>query len=280
MSQDQAASLRSLSQSSVVPLRTARNRVIAVSGGKGGVGKSTLAVNLAVTYGSLGSKTLIMDGDLGMADLNLLFGRAPERSLLDVLRGTDLDDVVVPTHGVYLLPALNGSHQLANLDAGLREQLTAAIAGWASRFQTLVIDTAAGIQAANMELTDTADEVLVVATPEPLSLADAYACLKVLATRHGRKRAFICPNQVRSAEEAHTIVGQLTKLSNRFLGVELIALPAIPSDPGVSFAAAEGTPLVIARPDSPASRAMRRLARTLDALAICESNQRRSEVVR
>ncbi|MCC7381325.1 MAG: P-loop NTPase [Deltaproteobacteria bacterium] len=252
----------------VVPLRACRRRLIAVTGGKGGVGKSMLAANLAVAYGSAGSSTLVIDGDLGMADLNLIFGQAPERSLLDVLRGTPSREVLLETHGIHLLPALNGSFQLANLDGALRENLLREVQRLAVQFETVVIDTAAGIDQTTVELAGSASETLVVATADPLSLADAYACLKILSQRQDRGRAYLVPNNVATREQAAVVVDQLTRLADQFLEIEVIALPAIPTDPWVPLASAEGTPLVALRPDSPAARAIRRVARALDGFAI------------
>lgn len=258
------------SMPAVVPIRTSRQRVIAISGGKGGVGKSTISVNLACTYAGMGSRTLVFDGDLGMADLNLLFGVAPELTLLDLLTGGPAEDVLIETHGIHLLPALNGSYALANMEEHVRKRLVRAVAQVAMDFETLVVDTAAGIHQNNMALTAMANEVLVVATPEPLSLADAYACLKVLAKEMGKTRVFLVPNNVRSQDEARAVAAQLDKLARRFLGIEVVPLPHIPHDPAVPMAAAEGVPLVVSRPDSPASRAMKRIARELDAIAMRE----------
>lgn len=258
----------------LVELRPARHRVIAVSGGKGGVGKSTLSTNLAAHYASLGSKTLLMDGDLGMADLNLLLGVAPAKSLLDLLRGDDADEVLVDAWGLKLLPALNGSYALANLSDELRAGLTRTIARLATRFETLVVDTAAGIDQDTMAMVNLASEALVVATSDPLSLADAYACVKVLSRHHGMRRAYVVPNNVRTPSEGDAIVAQLTKLTSRFLDIELVPLPAVPHEPLVASCAAEGAPLVLARPDSNGARAIRKLARTLDTLAMADRESR------
>ena len=264
--EDQTATLRKLAESVVVALRPPRRRVVAVTGGKGGVGKSTVAVNLAVSYARRGTRTLALDGDLGMADLNLLLGLAPERSLLDVLNGCPVEDVLVEAHGIHLLPALNGSHHLANLDAAARRKLMEAIDLLGERFEALIVDVPAGIGASAMELAAAAPEIVVVATPEPLSLADAYACLKVLATRHGVTRAFLLPNAVRSPSQADEIVSRLSALVDRFLGIGLSPLPPVPWDPSVGSAAAAGVPVVLHSPDSPASRALLRTARRIDGL--------------
>jgi len=258
----------------IVELRPARNRVIAVSGGKGGIGKSTISVNLAANYASLGSRTLLMDGDLGMADLNLLLGVAPEKTLLDLLQGAEADDVVVEAYGLDLLPALNGSYALANLSDELRGGLTRAIARLAMRYETLIVDTAAGIDQDTMAMVNLASEAVVVATSDPLSLADAYACLKVLSRHHGMRRAYLVPNNVKTPEESATIVDQLSKLARRFLPIELVPLPAIPHEPLVPQCAAEGVPLVVARPECAGARAIRRLARALDATALGDRGSR------
>jgi flagellar biosynthesis protein FlhG len=240
---------------------------LSVTGGKGGVGKSTLAINLAVAYARRGSRTLALDGDLGMADLNLLLGLAPARSLLDVLGGGAIEEVLIAAHGIHLLPALNGSYRLANLDSQARAKLFTAIGALSERFDTLVVDTAAGIGESTVALAGAAADVVVVATPEPLSLADAYACLKVLATRQGLSRALVLPNAVRSPTEGEEVLAKLSALVSRFLGISIVPLPAVPQDPNCSLAAAAGVPLLLHSPDSPASRAIRRVAQRIDALA-------------
>jgi flagellar biosynthesis protein FlhG len=240
-------------------------RVVAVTGGKGGVGKSTVALNLAVLRGAQG-RALALDGDLGMADLNLLLGVAPERSLLDLLHGTAVEEILVEAHGIHLLPALNGSFLLANLRGPARAQLLGTLAGLTGRFDHVVIDTAAGIGEIGVALAAAATEVIVVTSAEPLAIADAYACLKVLSVREGVRRALILPNSVSSAAQGDEVYGQLRALSDRFLGMELIPLPSIPTDPMVSAAAATGVPLVRLCPDSPAARALRRVAAASDAV--------------
>lgn len=269
---DQASTLRQIASSAkesgeMVALDKHRARALAVTGGKGGVGKSTVAVNLATSYARRGSRTLTVDGDLGMADLNLLLGLAPDKSLLDVLNGGDMKDAIVEAHGLHLLPALNGSHRLANLTGDDRAKIFNAMEGLLESFDTLIIDTPAGIGESAMAFAGAAVDVVCVTTPEPLSLADAYACMKILATRHGLKRAFVLPNSVRSPSQAEEIVSRLKSLVDRFLGIEIIALPAVPWDANVSQAAAAGVPLVLYSPESPASRAIMRASRQIDALA-------------
>jgi flagellar biosynthesis protein FlhG len=249
------------------------SRVLAVTGGKGGVGKSSVAVNLACSYAQRGAKTIAFDADLGMADLNLLLGVAPEESLLDVLQGRPIEEVLHEAHGIHLLPGLNGSFRLANLGDTERHTLLAAIDSLDDRFDTLVVDTGAGINAANVDFAGAAAQIIVVATPEPLSLADAYASIKALEARCGVTRAFVLPNQVRSPSEAEEVYGRLAALVDRFLDVQLTALPAIPHDPALRTASAAGIPLVLHTPDSPAARAFKQVARRIDALARPDERQ-------
>lgn len=271
MAIDQAASLRNRglgAAGAVLTLPTPpRQRVLAISGGKGGVGKSTIAVNLACTFAASGSRTLAFDGDLGMADLNLLLGVAPGKTLLDLLEGAPAAEVLVKAHNLELLPALYGSSALANLDARRRAALRERITELTQAFHTTIIDTGAGLGHDTMQLAAGARDVIVVATPEPLSLADAYACLKVLSLQHGVQRALLLPNNVRSEAEAQNISMQLGKLVDRFLDLEVITLPHVPHDPALREAALDGMPVVLARPDGPTARALKRVARALDTLA-------------
>ena len=260
----------------IIALPASRRRYVSISGGKGGVGKSTLAVGLSAHYARQGARTVLVDGDFGMADLNLLLGLAPDRSVLEVMNGTRVDSCLVEAHGLYLLPGLNGSFSVANANEDMQQAVLLALDHLTKAFDTVVVDTPAGIDVRNIEITAAADEIIVVATPEPVSLADAYACLKILKKYANRDRVFLIPNAVSSEAQANELTTQLTNLVEHFLDIELVALPYVPRDPAVPQAASCGVPLTIARPDAPASRAIARLARSLDGHAFLRSSPSKS----
>lgn len=266
---DQARSLRVLrggkdTKDQQLP---AARRAVSITGGKGGVGKSTLAANLSIAYAQAGARALLVDTDLGMADLNLLLGVAPDKSLLDALGGASLDDVLVQVHGISLLPALNGSYLLSTIGPSAQRRTLDLVESLANRFDTLVLDVAAGIGQSQTAFAGATTDVIVVVNPEPLSMADAYACLKVLANERGVGHAFVVPNRVVSRTQADELLLRLGALVDRFLDLKITALPSIPADPAITEAAQIGVPLVVHAPDAPAARAIRQLTRALATLA-------------
>ena len=264
---DQAATLRVLRGGASGRTETDTRRALAVTGGKGGVGKSTIALNLALAYASRGAKTLMVDTDLGMADLNLLLGVAPGKSVLDALGGTPIEEVLVEAHGLSLLPALNGSHVLATLGPPGLGRIVELVDSLAKKYDALVVDIAAGIGHAQTMFASSVRDALVVVNPEPLSIADAYACLKVLSVEQGVRHAYLVPNRVQSRAHADELVARLTALVARFLELEVTALPPVPFDPAVAESAQIGVPLLVHAPDSPAARAIRQLTRSLASLS-------------
>ncbi len=257
----------------IVALHRRQDRTIAVTGGKGGVGKSTVSVNLAITFAQRGARTLALDADLGMADLNLLLGVAPARSLVDVAHGLPVEDALVDVLGIHLLPALNGSDELVRMNKEQRQGLLKAMSSLADLFDTIIVDVAAGIGPNQCAFAGAAADVIIVSTPDPLSMANAYSCLKVLSQRESVRHAYVIPNRVRNEAEAADVVGGLSTLVARFLDIKLTTLPHVPYDRTVPEAGATGVPIVVSHPDAPASRAIRKIARTLDSLAGPDSTQ-------
>lgn len=241
-------------------------RVVAVTGGKGGVGKSTVAANLAAAFVLRKARTLAVDADFGMADLNLLLGVAPDYSVLDVLKGLPVREAIVKAHGVDLLPGLNGSAALANLEIDDRRRVLAAVDGLEEDYDACIIDAPPGIGDTGLDMVAAASHVVVVLSPEPVSLADAYSCLKALYVRHRISRAYVVVNTVGSIDEADETFWRLRTIVDRFLGIELQQLPFIPRDASVSTTSALGVPIVQHSPDSPAARAIRTIAHELSRI--------------
>jgi flagellar biosynthesis protein FlhG len=240
-------------------------RVIAVTSGKGGVGKTNVAGNLAVALAQRGLRVLIVDGDLGMADLNLVYGIAPRLTLLDVLNGNHaITDIVADgPAGVRVLPGCAASFRLANLSDEERQQMCAAIGQLEGSYDAVVIDTGAGIGATSMTFAAAADQPLLVVTPEPSSIADAYAVAKVLSSRLGVRRLWVLPNQVASARDAHATFRRLATLVGRFLDLSLVQAGHVPADRAVASAVRAGRPFQLHAPDAPAARGLRGVAQRL-----------------
>lgn len=243
-----------------------RGTTLAFTGGKGGVGKSFVAANAAVWMAKQSLKTLAVDGDFSMADLNLLFGLAPERSILDVLRGMPIEDVLEEAHGIHLLPGLNGNSMLANLDAAQAASIYVELENLRGHFDGTVIDAPTGLSDVGIEICALASHVVLVLSPEPTSLADAYACLKALTARIGLDRAFVVVNRAESSTDAKDAFTRLEALVSRFLGVELLELPYIPVDRRAATACALGSPVIMQYPDAPSSIALGRMFGAVSAM--------------
>jgi flagellar biosynthesis protein FlhG len=240
-------------------------RTVAVTSGKGGVGKTQISANLAVAMGKLGKKVLLIDADLGLASLDLALGIEPRADLTEVVWGNaSIEDVLVEAPcGVQLVPACPGRYEMANLSVVDRNRLLTTVREIASRFDTLIIDTSAGIGAIPVTFASIADEVLLVTTPEPASLRDAYAMTKVLHCRTGVKTVHLVANRVSSELEGLEVYDRLQQIVRRFLAIELNYLGCIPQDVSVSRAVLAGEAYVLGAPNSAAARATENLVRRL-----------------
>jgi flagellar biosynthesis protein FlhG len=244
-----------------------RNPTLAVASGKGGVGKSVLAVNLAAALGALGRRVLLVDGDLGLGSAHQLLGLTPRRPLLDVVRGAcGLDDTLcADAEGLLLAPAGEGEHELADLDELRRERLLRSLEAADDRTDLLVLDAPAGIGRAALQVAMAAEHLVLVATPERTALADAYALLKVIARRRHAPEVSILFNQVQSTAELALAAQRVGEAAARYLGLKPKLLGWVPLDAAVRRSVASQAPFVRAEPYAPASRAVREIARRLAA---------------
>jgi len=241
-------------------------RVISVTSGKGGVGKTNVVANLAVALQQLGKQVLILDADLGLGNIDVLLGLHPPFTIQHVLTGEKrLHEVLVSgPAGITILPATSGVMELTQLTGSQRLSLLTELDALEEEFDALLIDTGAGISANVMYFNIAAQDKVVIANGEPTSLTDAYALIKVLHTRYQEMEFKVLVNGVKKAEEAEQVYRQLSTVAARFLGnPSLDYLGWIPFDPCVPKAVRRQQPVMHAFPQAPASDGFVRLAQTL-----------------
>ncbi|MGH7894685.1 MAG: MinD/ParA family protein [Candidatus Binatia bacterium] len=233
-------------------------RVIAVASGKGGVGKTNITANLAVTLAQRGERVWVLDADLGLANLDVVYGVTPERTLLHVLRGEHrlADVVALGPAGVRLIPAASGVAELTALTPAQQLAVLEEVETLEGTLDLLLIDVAAGISSNVLFFAAAATETLVVVTPEPTAITDAYALIKVLATRWGRTEVPVVVNMATSARDAEEAFGRLARVAAQFLPVRLEYVGWVPFDDAVPRAVRSQAPVAIAAPGTPAARAI------------------------
>ncbi|MCC7100317.1 MAG: MinD/ParA family protein [Rubrivivax sp.] len=248
-----------------------RARIMAVTSGKGGVGKTFVSANLAAALARLGERVLVLDADLGLANLDVVLNLFPKITLHDVFTGRHaLDEAILPAPGGFsVLLAGSGMVEYSRMTPQVREQLQKVVAEVATRFDRVLLDTGAGISDVVLYTISLADEVLVVATPEPTSITDAYATIKVLATTQGRHDLRLLVNQVRRPGEGRGVHGQLQQVLERYVaatlegGLRLTLLGEVPVDAAVREAVQRRELLLQAMPGAQASQALMAMATRL-----------------
>lgn len=239
-------------------------RTIAVISGKGGVGKSIVVTNVAIACARRGRRVLLVDGDLSLANVDLLMGLIPKRNLADVIyRQVPIEEVVLETpSGVRLLPAASGIEALANLDDYRLEHLLRELSRLEDTCDLILLDTPTGIGAQALHLASAAETTLIVTTPEPTAFSDAYATLKVLHQR-GVGDALLLINRAASSGEARKTARRIQSVAKRFLDFEPEYLGFIPEDSALLASAMRQEPLLTIFPHSPAAQAIEAIAEGL-----------------
>jgi flagellar biosynthesis protein FlhG len=241
-------------------------QVIAVTGGKGGVGKTTIAVNLATSIAARGKQVMLLDGDLGLANVDVFLGLTPRLTLADVLAGScSLEEILLETpQGFKVVPAASGIAQLAELDTLTHVGLVRAFGDITAKVDVMVIDTAAGISGSVLQFSQAAQQVLIVLCDEPASLTDAYALIKILSRDHGVKQFRVVVNEVRGRGMGQALFQRFERVATRFLSVDLDYVGEIPEDAFLRRSIREQRPVVSAYPSSPAAIALKTLAQRAD----------------
>ena len=256
MIEDQASSLRRVNQSRLI-------KVIAVTGGKGGVGKTNVTLNTAISLAQQGKRVMVLDADLGLANVDVLLGLRVEKNLSHVLSGEcTLDEVLVEgPYGIKIAPASSGSQSMTELTATEHAGLIRAFSELQSQIDVLIVDTAAGISDMVLSFSKASQDIMMVVCDEPTSLTDAYALIKILNKEHGIFRFKIVANMVRSLREGDELFSKLSKVTDRFLDVALELVAVIPFDENVRKSVRKQKAIVEAFPTSPAAMAIRKLAK-------------------
>jgi flagellar biosynthesis protein FlhG len=245
-------------------------KVLAVTGGKGGVGKTTVSANLAVAIAAQGRDVMLVDADLGLANVDVLLGLHTRFHLGHVLSGEcSLEDAIVTgPRGVQVVPAASGIKRMANLSQTEHAGLIRAFSDLYHRVDVLVVDTAAGLHDSVVTFTQAAHHVLVVVCDEPASITDAYALIKVMSREHGVRRFQILASQTRRTDEGPRLFEKIKRVCDRFLDVTLEFAGSVPFDDYLRRAVQRQSVVVEAYPQSISSVALKNLAQRADKWSV------------
>ena len=268
---DQANKLRQMNEmmgnnrSPILKPIPTQARVITVTSGKGGVGKTNFTVALAIAFARLGKKVLVIDADLGLSNVDVILGTSPPGNLLQVMQGDySLNDVVADGPlGIKFISGGSGIYDLSNLSDVQLQYFLNQLGQFDSWADVILIDTGAGLNRMVLNFVMAADEVIVITTPEPTAVADAYAVIKTYASHGGTSPVRLVVNRVREVTEGNGVVNKLSKVTQRFLGLTLSHLGFVFEDRLVQKAVTSQVPLMIAYPDSVFARCIDKIAHTL-----------------
>lgn len=266
---DQAESLRNIIKQQEQK-QVGRSRVITVTSGKGGVGKSNTAINLALQFKRMGKRVIILDADFGLANIEVMFGVIPQYNLSDIMyKGKELKEIIMQgPEGVGFISGGSGIAKMVNLDSEQIKRLVYKMTELDKMADVIIVDTGAGIAPSVLEFVASSAEVILVTTPEPTSITDAYALLKALNMFPGFERndtqiRVLC-NRVNSENEGQILYEKMSMLVDRFLNINLSMLGCIPQDYLVTKSVMKQKPVSIMYPNSAASKAYEAAAKNLE----------------
>ena len=266
---DQAEKLRQMvetngvkNKSSLFRPQVANARVITVTSGKGGVGKTNFTVNLALALAKLGQKVLILDADLGMANVDVVLGCSAPYNILHLLEdGLGIQDVVVEAPGgIRFISGGSGIYQLANLNDSQLQNIIHQVVECDEWADIILVDTGAGLNKGVMKFVIAADEVIIITTPEPTAITDAYAMMKAYSNYRGEAPLRLIVNRVTEKEEGDLVVGKLMNVAMRFLGVSITELGMVYEDRNMVKAVKSQKPLLTLYPGSISAQCIMEIA--------------------
>ena len=245
--------------------RKSHTRVIAVTSGKGGVGKSNIVANLGFVLSRLGKKVLILDADLGLGNLDVLLGLAPKYNLSHAIEGSKtISEIVIEGPGkIKILPAPSGIQELSNLTDEQKTRMLTALDLLIDSVDLFLIDTGAGISSNVMHFNSSAPEIMVVVSPEPTSITDAYALMKVLSLDYSRKHFKLVVNLAKSSKEAIEVYKQLELVADRFLDIKIEYMGYVLIDENIKKGVRLQKVVSEIYPDAKASRCFASLAKKI-----------------
>lgn len=266
---DQAQQLRNIVKQE--GRRRPRARVITITSGKGGVGKTSISVNLAIQFARLGKRVVILDADFGLANIEVLLGIHPRYNLYDMMfEGKKLHEIVtVGPENVGFISGGSGIREMIHLPPEQLASLAMSLKDLDHVADVIIIDTGAGIDDTIMKFTAESDDALIVVTPEPTSITDSYALLKTLDKQLEGQKGFkvqLLANRVSSEEEGKELYGKVNAVVKKFLEVELDYLGYLPQDENVSKAIIQQNPFSLSYPDTAARQAIYHIAAALNGM--------------
>ncbi|MEM9102077.1 MAG: MinD/ParA family protein [Pseudomonadota bacterium] len=237
-------------------------KVIAVTGGKGGVGKSSITLNLAVAIADKNRKVLLLDADLGLANIDVMLGLKAPRNLTHVLEGQcRLEDILLEgPSGLKIVPASSGTQKMSQLSLAENAGIIQSFSELSDNVDYLFIDTAAGISDNVLSFLQASQDIVLVVCDEPTSIADSYALMKILSQKFNRKRFRVIANMAHSPADGKRVFSKITKVADKFLDVSLDFVGMIPFDDNIRKAIKKQKPLVHLTPRSPASVAIKNIS--------------------
>lgn len=265
---DQAEKLRQLMKTKIakeVPNPENKTRILTITSGKGGVGKTSLTVNLAIVLQDMGYRVLIVDADLGLGNVDIMLDISPEYNLSHIIfNQIDIYDVIIKgPSDIMILPGGSGLLELANLQPPEIDRLIRELIKLSNMTDIILIDTGAGLSTQNIKMILAAGEAILVTTPDPTSLMDAYGMVKVVSSIDNKVKFNLMMNMVDDIDDAYIAMKNFQKAGKQFLNVEILKLGLIENSPTISKSIRAQSPFILEYPYNKASKQLRNIAREL-----------------